>query len=79
MADNKYLWRAKVAGIANPIYLIAQNMPSAYAAVSSHPQVQPEDVSMMHRVDPWDEAQNMTVVNWPEPPPDPDLPNEPPP
>lgn len=67
----KYLWRAIVAGIAKPIYLVAQNMPSAHAQASSHPLIQPADVLHMQRVDLWDPDQSMTDVAWPQPPPPP--------
>ncbi len=73
----KYLWRAQVARIAGPIYLVAQNMQSAQAAASNHPQVAPADVLHMQRVAQWDDQNNMTLVYWPEPPPPPD-PEEPP-
>jgi len=68
MPGPKYLWRAAVRRIPRPIYLIAQNLQSAQAQVAAHPHVAPADVSMMQRIDPWDEAQNMTVVLWPEAP-----------
>ena len=74
----KYLWRANVAGIARPIYLVSQNMQSAAALASSHPQVEPEDVLNLQRIDEWDDQHNMTVVIWPERPPEPE-PDEPPP
>lgn len=73
----KYLWRAAVRGISRPIYLIAQNMASAHAQASRNPQVDPADVTLMQRIDPWDEQQNMTVVTWPEPPPPPDILDQP--
>jgi len=72
MPENKFLWRAIVARIAKPIYLVAQNMPSAHAHASNHPEVEPEDVLHMQRVDSWDDQQNMTVVLWPQPPPPPE-------
>ncbi len=75
----KYLWRAAVRRISRPIYLVAQNLQSAQAQVAAHPEVDPADVSMMQRIDPWDDAQNMTVVAWPEPPPPPEPIDQPPP
>lgn len=73
MPEPKYLWRLQVHGIARPIYLIAQNVQSASALATSHPQVDPYDLLQVRRVDNWDETQNMTVVHWPEPPPPPDI------
>jgi len=67
----KYLWRAAVRHVSRPIYIVAQNMQSAHAQASAHPLIDPADVTLMQRIDPWDEAQNMTVVHWPEPPPPP--------
>ncbi len=75
----KYLWRATVAGIAKPLYLVAQNMPSAGSAISSHPEVQPQDLLHLQRIAQWDDQTNMTVVIWPEPPPPPPLEDPPPP
>ena len=72
MPEPKYLWRAAVRHIPRPIYLVAQNLQSAQARIAAHPHVDPADVSMMQRIDPWDDQQNMTVVHWPEPPPPPD-------
>lgn len=79
MPEAKYLWRASVQGIPKPIYLVAQNMQSAQAQVATHPLVDPTDVDLMQRIDPWDDQQNMTVVVWPEPPPPLTQPPEPPP
>lgn len=75
----KFLWRAAVRRISRPIYLVAQNVQSAHAQVVNHPEVAPEDLHHLQRVDPWDEAQNMTVVDWPEPPPQPPPQPDPPP
>jgi len=72
MPEAKYLWRATVRRIPRPIYLVAQNLQSAQAQVAAHPQVTPTDVSMIQRIDPWDDAHNMTVVHWPQPPPPPE-------
>lgn len=67
----QFLWRANVAGIARPIYLVAQNMQSAHAAASNNPQVELHDVLNIQRVDQWDNQHDRTVVHWPEPPPPP--------
>lgn len=64
----KFLWRAHVAGIAKPIYLVAQNMQSAHAAASNNPQVEPEDVLNIQRIDEWHDQHNRTKVMWPLPP-----------
>lgn len=77
MAENKYLWRASVRRVPGPIYLVAQNMQSAAAQATNHPQVAPEDIAHLQRIDAWDESQNMTIVDWPEPPPEPDPEPEP--
>ena len=75
----KFLWRANVAGIAKPIYLVSQNMQSAQALVAAHPEVEPEDVLNLQRIEQWDDQANMTVVIWPQPPPEPIPDPEPPP
>lgn len=73
----KYLWRAAVRGVSQPIYLVAQNIASAHAKATMHALVDPADVTRMQRIDAWDDHDNMTVVFWPEPPPPPQ-PDEPP-
>ncbi|TEU08460.1 MAG: hypothetical protein E3J25_11950 [Anaerolineales bacterium] len=73
----KFLWRATVHHIARPIYLVAQNIQSASAQVTAHPEVAPEALIHLQRIDPWDDQQNMTVVHWPEPPPPPEPDEEP--
>ena len=75
----KYLWRASIRRVSRPLYLVAQNVASAQAHATNHPQVAPEDLKTLMRIDEWDDAQNMTVVIWPEPPPEPDPEPEPPP
>jgi len=77
MADNKFLWRATVLGIAKPIYIVAQNIQSAQAEAASDPQVAPEHVVHLALIDLWDPVHNRTHVSWPEPPPPPH-PEEPP-
>ena len=67
----KFLWRAIVAGIAKPIYLVAQNIQSAHAKLVHDPTVAPDDTQRILRIDAWDDQANMTVVVWPEPPPPP--------
>lgn len=73
----KFLWRANVAGIAKPIYLVAQNMQSATAQASKNDQVQVQDVFNMQRIAEWNEQENRTKVIWPEPPPPPEPEPEP--
>jgi len=79
MPENKYLWRAAVRHISRPIYLVAQNIQSAAAQASAHPEVDNLDVTLLQCIDPWDDQANMTVVHWPEPPPPPVPPAPPPP
>jgi len=77
MADNKYLWRVSIHRVPRPLYVVSQNVQSAAAQASAHPQVEASDVGSVMRLDLWDPAQNMTKVPWPEPPPEPE-PEEPP-
>jgi len=79
MPEPKCLWRAAVRRIPRPIYLVAQNLQSAQAQIAAHPQVDPADITMIQRIDPWNDQQNMTVVIWPEPPAPPHEEPEPPP
>lgn len=78
MPENKYLWRAQVRGVSPPIYLIAQNVPSAVAKLHEAETVSPADMRRILRIGLWDEQKQMTVVDWPEPEPEPKPEPEPP-
>jgi len=79
MPEPKYLWRVSVRRVPRPVYLVAQNIQSAAAQASAHPQVDNLDVTLLQCIDPWDDQQNMTIVPWPEPPPEPEPEPQPPP
>jgi len=74
MPLNKNLWRATVQGVNGPVYLVSQNIQSAYATLSAPTTVDPEQVSRIELVCSWDQHDASGPVGWPplppEPPPD---------